>query len=171
MAALAPATANIKSQDPVALERRLKRLRSNPDHQLLCRAKDTKIAELEKYLEELAAAKESENKAWTEVAQAYRECTRAHQHSTRNAEVTLMKCEEANTYRIMAKAAENVMLEEAQKRFLLEIQVENLKRKRNPGRTGGGKRGRPKKIAAKSVFVDDELAQLGPPGDSLMEAG
>jgi hypothetical protein len=52
ISAVAPATASIKSQDPAALERRLKRLRTNADHQLLCRAKDTKIAELEKYVRE-----------------------------------------------------------------------------------------------------------------------
>ena len=80
-----------------------------------------------------------------------------------------MKCEEANTYRCMAKAAEAVMIEEADKRFLAEFALENLKRKRNPGRTGSGKRGRPKKVAAKSAFVDDELTQNRPPDYSLMD--
>jgi hypothetical protein len=80
-----------------------------------------------------------------------------------------MKCEEANTYRCVAKAAENLMPEEARKRFLAGIQVEDLKRKRNPGRKGGGTRGRPKKIAAKSEFVVDELAQNIPPDYSLMD--
>jgi hypothetical protein len=47
MAALAPASTNVKSQASVALERRLKRLRTNPDHLLLCHAKDKRVAELE----------------------------------------------------------------------------------------------------------------------------
>jgi hypothetical protein len=41
---------------------------------------------------------------------------------------------------------------------------------RNPGRKGGGKVGRPSKVAAKSVFVDDEVAQNRCPDYSLMDA-
>jgi hypothetical protein len=47
MAAVAAPRAHIKSQGPVALEKRLKRLRTNPDYLLLCHAKDKGIAELE----------------------------------------------------------------------------------------------------------------------------
>ena len=169
MAAVAPATANTKSQDPVALERRLTRLRANPDYHYLCRAKDTWIAELEKHLEELVAVKESEKEAWTEALEAHRDCRRAHDARRRSEERFAMKCEEATTYRCMAKVAETVMIEEADKRGLAEFQLENLKRKRNPGRTGSGKRGRPKKVAAKSAFVDDELTQNRPPDYSLMD--
>ena len=81
-----------------------------------------------------------------------------------------MQCEEAFTYRCMVKAAKEVMLEEARGRCLAEMQLENLKRKRNPGRKGYGQKGRPKKIPAKSVFVNGERAQLGLPDYSLMDA-
>jgi hypothetical protein len=168
--ALAPATANIKSQDPVALERRLKRLRANPDYHYLCRAKDTRIAELEKYVEENTVLLKQIIEAKKATTDALLRCAVAHDARRRSAEGFAMKCEEAFTYHCEAKEAEEVMLEEARGRCLAEMQLENLKRKRNPGRTGGGKRGRPKKIAAKSVFVDDELTQLGPPDYSLMEA-
>jgi len=170
MAAVASATAKIKSQDPAALEKRLTRLRANPDYHYLNRETDAWIAEMKKRLDQYIVTQRSVNESWQDCIEAHRDCRRAHDARRRSEEGFKMKCEEANTYRCMAKAAETVMIEEADKRFLAEFELENLKRKRNPGRTGGGKRGRPKKVAAKSVFVDDELAQLGPPDYSLMEA-
>jgi hypothetical protein len=47
MSALAAASKHVKSQEPVAVEKRLERLRANPDYLLLCHAKDKRIAELE----------------------------------------------------------------------------------------------------------------------------
>ena len=170
MADLAPATTHVKSQDPVALERRLKRLRSNPDHQLLCRAKDARIAELEKYVKEYVVLQKEYIAATKETSEYAGACARARIAECKSYEGFMMQCEEAITYRYMAKEMEEVMLEEARGRCQAEMQLENLKRKRNPGRKGYGQKGRPKKIPAKSVLVNDEHAQFGLPDYSLMDA-
>jgi hypothetical protein len=51
------------------------------------------------------------------------------------------------------------MLEECELKNEALFKTEVMKRERNPGRKGGGKVGRPSEVAAKSAFVDDEVAQ------------
>ena len=73
MAAVASATAKIKSQDPAALEKRLTRLRANPDYHYLNRETDAWIAEMKKRLDQYIVTQRSVNESWQDCIEAHRD--------------------------------------------------------------------------------------------------
>jgi hypothetical protein len=91
---------------------------------------------------------------------------------SREGHSTYMQLEEALTYRGMARYARKLVLEECEMKNEALFKIEVMKRKRNPGRKSSGKIGRPRKVAATSVFADVELqlAQNRCPDYSLMDA-
>ena len=159
-----------KSQEPADVDKRHKRMKANPDHVALVKVYVEKIAELENGAKVAREEASRVNAQMSEHGDCYRELSLQFRETRRLLETAAMLREEVRCQTGIREVYKTIISEQVQRACEAEIELEQMKMKRNPGRKGFATRGRPKKVVAKEVLSDDENAQPNLLENSVVES-
>ena len=159
-----------KSQEQVDVNKRRKRMKANPDHVALVQVYVEKIAKLENEAKVAREVASRANAQMSEHGDCYRELSLQFRETRRLLETADMLREEFRCQTGIREVYKTIISEQVQRACEVEIELKQMKMKRNPARKGFAKRGRPKKVVAKEVLSDDENAQPNLLENSVVES-